>query len=209
LPWRPSASPAAGDASRGGVSLLTPALLLRRERGHQARAFRGFRSGRDAAATRRPADGTGCISKSAPVGDREPDDPGLRNRVEARAGDSRAEVENSVAHAAPALRESKRPDLSAPHCLLARAFAQTQACAACARHACSCSRARPACATATPRTRSSARPPGARLPRRRTNGPGRARRRPGAQSRSSDHQASATSNGGVCSRARSGSGPRR
>ena len=49
-----------------------------------------------------------------------------RYRVEARAGDSRAEVENSVAHAAPALRESKRQDLSAPHCLLARAFAQQQ-----------------------------------------------------------------------------------
>jgi hypothetical protein len=42
-----------------------------------------------------------------------------RFRVEARAGASRAEVENSVAHAAPALPESKRPDLSAPHCLLA------------------------------------------------------------------------------------------
>jgi hypothetical protein len=40
---------------------------------------------RDAAATRRPADATGCIGKSAPVRDREADDPGLRNRVEARA----------------------------------------------------------------------------------------------------------------------------
>jgi hypothetical protein len=48
-------------------------------------------------------------------------------RVEARAGDSRAEVENSVAHAAPALPESKRPDLSAPPSLLARAFAQKEA----------------------------------------------------------------------------------
>ena len=46
------------------------------------------------------------------------------DRVEARAGDSRAEVENSVAHAAPALTESKRPDWSAPHSLLALAFAQ-------------------------------------------------------------------------------------
>jgi hypothetical protein len=45
----------------------------------------------------------------------------------ARAGDSRAEVENSVAHAAPALPESKRPDLSAPPSLLARAFAQKEA----------------------------------------------------------------------------------
>jgi hypothetical protein len=43
-------------------------------------------------------------------------------RVQARDSDSRAEVENSVAHAAPALPESKRPDLSAPHSLLARAF---------------------------------------------------------------------------------------
>jgi hypothetical protein len=49
-----------------------------------------------------------------------------RYRVEARAGDSRAEVENSVAHAAPALPESKRPDLSAPHSLLARAFAHEE-----------------------------------------------------------------------------------
>jgi hypothetical protein len=64
--------------------------------------------------------------QSAPVGDREADDPGLRNRVEARAGGSRAEVENSVAHAAPALPESKRPDLSAPHSLPARAFAQEE-----------------------------------------------------------------------------------
>jgi hypothetical protein len=54
-------------------------------------------------------------------------DPRFRFRVEARAGASRAEVENSVAHAAPALPESKRPDLSAPHCLLACAFAQTRA----------------------------------------------------------------------------------
>jgi len=46
--------------------------------------------------------------------------------VEARAGESRAKVENSVAHAAPALRETKRPDLSAPHCLLARAFAHEE-----------------------------------------------------------------------------------
>jgi hypothetical protein len=35
------------------------------------------------------------------------------SRVEARAGDSRAGVENSPAHAAPALPESKRPELSA------------------------------------------------------------------------------------------------
>jgi len=41
--------------------------------------------GRDAAAGRRPADATGCIGKSAPVGDREADDPGLRNRVKAHA----------------------------------------------------------------------------------------------------------------------------
>jgi hypothetical protein len=52
---------------------------------------------------------------------------GDRIRVEARAGDSRAEVENSVAHAAPALTESKRPDWSAPHSLLALAFAQKEA----------------------------------------------------------------------------------
>jgi hypothetical protein len=46
--WRPSASPAPGGVSRDGVGLLAPALLLRRERGHQPRANRGFRSGRDA-----------------------------------------------------------------------------------------------------------------------------------------------------------------
>jgi hypothetical protein len=56
-----------------------------------------------------------------------PDD---RLRVEARAGESRAKVENSVAHAAPALPETKRPDSSAPHSWLARAFAQKQAPAA-------------------------------------------------------------------------------
>ena len=49
--------------------------------------------------------------------------PRLCIRVEARAGDSRAKVENSVAHAAPAFPETKRPDLSAPHSWLARAFA--------------------------------------------------------------------------------------
>ena len=48
-------------------------------------------------------------------------------RVEARGGDSRAEIENSVAHAASALPESKRPDLSVPQSLLALAFAQTLA----------------------------------------------------------------------------------
>ena len=56
---RPSASPPAGVASRDGVGLLTPALLLRQERGRRARADRGFWSGRVAAApelaaTRRP-----------------------------------------------------------------------------------------------------------------------------------------------------------
>jgi hypothetical protein len=44
--WRPSASPASGGASCDGVGLLTTALLLRHERGHRARADRGFRSGR-------------------------------------------------------------------------------------------------------------------------------------------------------------------
>jgi hypothetical protein len=71
-----------------------------------------------------PADATGCIGKRASVGDRDADDPGLRNRVEARAGESRAKVENSVAHAAPAFPETKCPDLSAPHSWLARAFAR-------------------------------------------------------------------------------------
>ena len=84
--------------------------------------------GRDAAATRRPADAMGCIGKSAPVGDREPDDPGLRNRVEARAGESRAKVENSVPHAAPAFPETKRPDLSRPS-LLARSCLRPEAAA--------------------------------------------------------------------------------
>ena len=51
---------------------------------------------------------------------------GFPYRVEARAGESRAKVENSVAHAAPAFPETKRPDLSAPHSWLARAFAQKQ-----------------------------------------------------------------------------------
>jgi hypothetical protein len=70
----------------------------------------------------------GCIGKSAPVRDREADDPGLRNRVEACAGDSRAEIANPVAHAAPALTESTRPDLSDPHAFLACAPAHIQAC---------------------------------------------------------------------------------
>ena len=47
---RQGASPDAGGASWGGACLLTPALLLRQERGHQARADPGFRSGRVAAA---------------------------------------------------------------------------------------------------------------------------------------------------------------
>ena len=46
LLWRPAATPAAGGASRDGVALLTPALLLPQERGRQAPADRGFRSGR-------------------------------------------------------------------------------------------------------------------------------------------------------------------
>jgi hypothetical protein len=43
---RPTATPAAFGASRYGVALLTPALLLPQERGHQARSDRGFRNGR-------------------------------------------------------------------------------------------------------------------------------------------------------------------
>ena len=62
--------------------------------------------------------------------------------MEARAGDSRAEIANPVAHAAPALTESARPDLSDPHPFLACAPAQIQACAAWARHDCFCSQAR-------------------------------------------------------------------
>ena len=45
--WRPSAGRATGGASRDAVGLLTPPLLLRRERGQQAPADRGFRSGRN------------------------------------------------------------------------------------------------------------------------------------------------------------------
>jgi hypothetical protein len=44
--WRPSASRAARRASSADAGPLTPALLLRQERGHQARADAGFRSGR-------------------------------------------------------------------------------------------------------------------------------------------------------------------
>ena len=44
---RPSASRAARRASSDNAGPLTPALLLRQERGHQARADAGFRSGRD------------------------------------------------------------------------------------------------------------------------------------------------------------------
>jgi hypothetical protein len=53
-----------------------------------------------------------------------------RFRVEACAGDSRAEIANPVAHAAAALTESTRPDLSDPHPFLACAPAQKQAPAA-------------------------------------------------------------------------------
>ena len=109
-----------------GYDGLIPVLLLRQQIGHAVQPAPGLWNGRDAAATRPPADATGCIGKSAPAGSREADDPGLRNRVEARAGESRAKVENSVAHAASAFPETKRPDLSAPHSWLARAFAQQQ-----------------------------------------------------------------------------------
>jgi hypothetical protein len=98
----------------------------RRSKRKRRRASVGCRSG-----TRRSSDSPsggrhGCIGESAPVGHREADDPGLRNRVKARADESRAKVENSVALAAPAFPETKRPDLSAPHSLLARAFAQKE-----------------------------------------------------------------------------------
>jgi hypothetical protein len=46
--WRPSVSRAAGRASSNDAGPLTLALLLRQERGHQARADGGFRSGRRA-----------------------------------------------------------------------------------------------------------------------------------------------------------------
>ncbi len=82
---------------------------------------------RDAAATRHPADAKDCIRKNPPVGDREADKPGLRYRVEACAGDSRAEIANPVAHAPPALTESTRPDLSDRHPFLACAPAQERA----------------------------------------------------------------------------------
>ena len=49
-PWRPSAPRAAGRATSDDAGPLTPALLLRQERGHQAGADGGFRSGRDARA---------------------------------------------------------------------------------------------------------------------------------------------------------------
>ena len=73
--------------------------------------------------------------------------------MEARAGESRAKVENSVAHAAPAFPETKPPDLSAAHSWLARAFAQIRARAASARRDRFCPRAgaRRAIATATMR----------------------------------------------------------
>ena len=44
--WRPNASRATRRASSDDAGPLTPALLLRQERGHQARADAGFRSGR-------------------------------------------------------------------------------------------------------------------------------------------------------------------
>ena len=98
----------------------------RRSKRKRRRTSVGCRSG-----TRRSSDSPsggrhGCIGESAPVGHREADDPGLRNRVKAHADESRAKVENSVAHAAPTFPETKRPDLSAPHSWLARAFAQNQ-----------------------------------------------------------------------------------
>jgi hypothetical protein len=65
---------------------------------------------------------------------------------------------------ATASRRSARPARPGSAPRLTIAFAQIQTCAACARHACFCSRARPACATATPRLRSRGRP----RPRRRS-----------------------------------------
>ena len=49
--WRPSASRAARRASSADAGPLTPALLLRQERGHQARADAGLPSGRSSTAT--------------------------------------------------------------------------------------------------------------------------------------------------------------
>ena len=59
LLWRPSATSAARGASCDHVGQLTPALLLRRERGHPAPLDRAFRSGRistalEIASARRP-----------------------------------------------------------------------------------------------------------------------------------------------------------
>ena len=80
--------------------------LVRRQSSHAERFENLLRSGRDAAATRRPADATGCISKSAPVGDREAGDPGLRNRVEARA-EPHPPAPRSPPRAAPSLARER------------------------------------------------------------------------------------------------------
>ena len=69
--WRPNASSAAGGASRDGLGLLTPTLLLRRERGHQAGADRGFRRGRKRGVSRDPrraAPKAFCASSKEAVG---------------------------------------------------------------------------------------------------------------------------------------------
>ena len=69
--WRPNASSAAGGASRDGLGLLTPTLLLRRERGHQAGADRGFRRGRKRGVSRDPrraAPKAFCASSKGAVG---------------------------------------------------------------------------------------------------------------------------------------------
>jgi len=71
--WRPNANLAAGGASRGGVGLLTPALLLRPEGGHQARGNRGFRNGRAPTARR-------SRERAQPLSQAKGEPPGSRAR---------------------------------------------------------------------------------------------------------------------------------
>ena len=75
---RPSAGRATGGASRDGLGVLTPALLLRQERGHQAGPDRGFRCGRAPTAWSRAL--TTLLTPGSPEAECRPPGGRLRTR---------------------------------------------------------------------------------------------------------------------------------